>query len=323
MRRALLFSAGLHAGLVTALVVGLPDSPRVIEVPPPIPVDVVTIDEVTRPKPSPEAPPDKPDPKPELAASEPTPPPPPAKSAPPPPPPPPQQSKALPEPAPAPEPPPPQLTPEPEVVPEPEPAPEPPQLAEAPEPEPQPEPEPEPKPEQETEVPPQEERQRTPPVPQEKPQLAEKPKEEKREEPLNSLLNNVLKDLKQQPQQQAPKKQEPQPQAAQQASLSSQPMSISEIDAIRRHIEGCWNVPAGARDAESLIVELRVAMNSDGNVRSVEILDSAGRMGDSFYRTAAESARRAVLQCQPLPVPPKKYDVWREIYLTFDPSQML
>jgi hypothetical protein len=64
-------------------------------------------------------------------------------------------------------------------------------------------------------------------------------------------------------------------------------------------------------------------MNPDGNVRSVEIVDAAGRMGDSFYRTAAESARRAVLQCQPLPVPPKKYDVWREIYLTFDPSQML
>ena len=46
-------------------------------------------------------------------------------------------------------------------------------------------------------------------------------------------------------------------------------------------------------------------------------------MSDPFYRTAAESARRAVRVCEPLPVPPKKYDIWRDIYLTFDPSRML
>lgn len=317
-------------GLFTALYVGLPDSPRVIEVPPPIPVDVVTIDDVTRPKSTPEAPPDKPDPTPQLAQSEPTPPPP-ARTAPPPPPAPPEP-KALPEPAPAPEPPP---LPEPVKQPEPEPLPKPepePQLAEAPEPEPAPEPQPEPEPVKQPEPEPEPEQQAeapepdarpNPPVPPVKPalQVAEKPDPPK-EDPLESLLNNVLKENKKQPQQQAQPKPEPQPQGQQQASLSSQPMSISEIDRIRRHIESCWNVPAGARDAQDLVVELRLVMNPDGRARSVEVVDSQ-RMGDPFYRTAAESAMRAVRACGALPVPPKKYDVWRQITLTFDPSQML
>ena len=71
-------------------------------------------------------------------------------------------------------------------------------------------------------------------MPSIKPQLAEKPQEREREEPLDSLLNNVLQDLAQPQTPPAPREQEPRPEAAQQARLSSQPMSISEIDAIRR-----------------------------------------------------------------------------------------
>ena len=60
MRRALLYSAGFHAGVLALLYVGLPSSPRIVDVPPPIPVDVVTVDELTRPEPLPDAPPEKP-----------------------------------------------------------------------------------------------------------------------------------------------------------------------------------------------------------------------------------------------------------------------
>ncbi|MBT3533827.1 MAG: hypothetical protein HN478_08110 [Rhodospirillaceae bacterium] len=104
----------------------------------------------------------------------------------------------------------------------------------------------------------------------------------------------------------------------------SVPMTMSEIDAIRYQIQQCWSIPAGARDAENLVVRIKVFLNSDGSLsRAPEIVSGDGA-GDPFYRTAAESARRAVLKCSPLKnLPADKYARWREITLTFNPRDML
>jgi outer membrane biosynthesis protein TonB len=99
--------------------------------------------------------------------------------------------------------------------------------------------------------------------------------------------------------------------------------TISLIDEARRQIERCWNVPAGAKDAKDLMVEIHVLFNPDGTVREATIVDQARENTDTFYRAAAESARRAVLLCQPLKLPPDKYSDWQEITFRFDPSQML
>jgi len=40
------------------------------------------------------------------------------------------------------------------------------------------------------------------------------------------------------------------------------------------------------------------------------------------YRAAAESARRAVIQCAPYTLPADRYDSWQEIVLDFDPAAM-
>jgi hypothetical protein len=104
----------------------------------------------------------------------------------------------------------------------------------------------------------------------------------------------------------------------------SQPMSMSEIDAIRHQIQQCWSVPAGARDAENLIVRIKVFLNSDGSLAKAPEIVGADQSNDPFYRTAAESARRAVLKCAPLKsLPADKYSRWRELTLTFNPREML
>jgi len=99
---------------------------------------------------------------------------------------------------------------------------------------------------------------------------------------------------------------------------------MSELDAIRQQISSCWNVPVGARDAANLIVEIQVAMNPDATVREARVTDQA-RMADPFYRAAAESAVRAVLnpRCNPLRLPLEKYDLWKTFILTFNPKDML
>ncbi|RED49789.1 energy transducer TonB family protein [Aestuariispira insulae] len=99
-------------------------------------------------------------------------------------------------------------------------------------------------------------------------------------------------------------------------------LSNNEMDAVKRQIAGCWSMPAGAVNAEDLLVRLRVLMNPDMTVRSVEI-DNSSNNGSPFWRTAAESARRAVFKCSPLKLPQGKYDVWQIINFTFDPKEML
>lgn len=226
------------------------------------------------------------------------------------------ESKAEPEPEPEPvaELPPP--APKPEPIPEPEPEPEPIPLAEA-KPEPEPEPEPPPKPEPE----PEKQKVKVPPKPKMKPlqQVAEKDK--KKEEPPEDRLTSILKNVE--------KLKDQVPTNDQLADASqgrlSQVSSVEQdamVRAIQQQMARCWRIDAGARDAESLIVEIRVVLNPDATVRDAQIVDFERMFRDSFFRSAAENARRAILRCSPFRLPANKYEVWRDLTLRFDPSRM-
>jgi len=104
----------------------------------------------------------------------------------------------------------------------------------------------------------------------------------------------------------------------------SRSLAISEIDLVRQQIRKCWSVPAGAKEAEDLSIEIKVAMNPDGTVRQARILDQNRLQSDPFFRAAAESAKRAVLNphCNPLKLPPEKYQQWKNMILIFDPRDM-
>ncbi len=117
----------------------------------------------------------------------------------------------------------------------------------------------------------------------------------------------------------------PPPVAAPLAAVTSRrnvPLSLSVVDAIRRQVEDNWNVPIGAPDAKDLVVEIRIVLQPDGTVTDAQIVDRARMMrpGEEFFRTMAESARRAVWRANPLRnLPPEQYDQWREITFTFRP----
>ncbi|GHD63491.1 hypothetical protein GCM10017083_53830 [Thalassobaculum fulvum] len=106
---------------------------------------------------------------------------------------------------------------------------------------------------------------------------------------------------------------------------ADRPLSVSEMDAIRQQIARCWLVPAGAKEGESLAVEIRVRMNPDRTVREAEVVESGRMRSDPFFRAAAESALRALRNptCTPLNLPPEKYETWKSFTITFDPRDML
>jgi hypothetical protein len=104
------------------------------------------------------------------------------------------------------------------------------------------------------------------------------------------------------------------------------PLSLSEKDAIKGQISKCWNVPAGAKDAQDLIIVLRAQYQKDGSLINVALADKSKSRyaSDSFFRAAADSAIRAVRMCTPLHnLPPDKYETWRDMEMTFDPKEML
>ncbi len=97
-------------------------------------------------------------------------------------------------------------------------------------------------------------------------------------------------------------------------------MTLSELDSLRAQMERCWNPPVGALGAENLAVKLIVKFNPDGSVR--ETPNAAVVSPTPAHLAAAESARRAVLACQPYTLPPEKYDLWKEVQVTFDPRTL-
>lgn len=142
-------------------------------------------------------------------------------------------------------------------------------------------------------------------------------------DPLASLLRSVMERaqhaIKLEQKQAQARPAEPPPETSTMSRISDEPLSSSVSDAIRRQVEDNWNVPAGAADAADLTVEIRIYLRSDGEVSRAVIVDQS-RLSDAFYRTMAESARRAVLQASPLrDLPPEKYEQWREITFTFKP----
>ena len=102
-------------------------------------------------------------------------------------------------------------------------------------------------------------------------------------------------------------------------------LTLSEEDALRAQIFGCWSVPLGLPYDEDLLVRIKLELKQDGTIMKSEILDHQrmNRPGQKFYKVLAESALRAVRLCQPLKVPPTGYEKWKNIQLNFNPTEML
>ena len=98
-------------------------------------------------------------------------------------------------------------------------------------------------------------------------------------------------------------------------------LSQSEMDALRGQIQRCWNVPAGAADAQDLKVSVQFRLDPSGALDGAPRIVSGGG-GAGIERAAAESARRAVLACAPYSLPSDKYEAWADVIVHFDPRDM-
>lgn len=106
-------------------------------------------------------------------------------------------------------------------------------------------------------------------------------------------------------------------------TTSGNSLTVSEMDALRGQIQRCWNVPAGIEGSNALRVSVKFKLKQDGTVDGrPEIIRGGGSSGAA--RAAGEAAKRAVLRCGQggYQLPANKYDAWQEVVVNFDPSEM-
>tara|TARA_Y100000768_G_scaffold363176_1_gene322610 strand:+ start:4224 stop:4844 length:621 start_codon:yes stop_codon:yes gene_type:complete len=108
-------------------------------------------------------------------------------------------------------------------------------------------------------------------------------------------------------------------------SLDTSGLTLSEEDALKAQIFSCWSVPIGLPFSEDLIIRVKLNLKSDGFIEKLEILDQdkINAPGKEHLRILADSVKRAIKLCNPLKVPDRGHERWKELILNFDARDML
>ncbi|MCJ9429581.1 hypothetical protein [Kordiimonas marina] len=125
---------------------------------------------------------------------------------------------------------------------------------------------------------------------------------------ISSVIDRALKEeqiatkegKKQEEKQVAKKKEEAKPDPF--AGIRGRIAAASLRDALSQKLAKCWTFPRGAKGVEDMQVTVRIYLRPDGTLARIPEFVGVGDLNDpsrGFYRTFAESARRAVQLCEP------------------------
>ncbi|MDO3432992.1 hypothetical protein QWJ46_09870 [Rhizobium sp. CBN3] len=99
-------------------------------------------------------------------------------------------------------------------------------------------------------------------------------------------------------------------------------LSAAAIDAMRNAITNRFILPGDLKDVASVRVRIHVRLDDKGRVIGAPEVDANG--GSEHTRNLmTKAALRAVIGAAPYAMLPKdKYDLWKEVVLNFDVSQL-
>lgn len=99
----------------------------------------------------------------------------------------------------------------------------------------------------------------------------------------------------------------------------------SDAAIISNQIIPHWVVAGGVKNAETLIIRIRIKVKDNGEVpaSSIEILDKDRYNSDAVFKSAADSAKRAILKASPLRIPAEKMHLFRDFEISFNTDKAL
>ena len=90
---------------------------------------------------------------------------------------------------------------------------------------------------------------------------------------------------------------------------------------MKRAVSRCWNVNSGLEGIDRVVIEIEVRLRPDGRLQQAPRVVNAG--SGPLFADAANSAIRALMQCEPYDLPEKFYEGgWDHMVVTFDPQRM-
>ena len=103
-------------------------------------------------------------------------------------------------------------------------------------------------------------------------------------------------------------------------------LSISEIDLVLQQLSRCFIAPLGSKIEKTAFVKISAKILQNRRVvqNSIRIVDTNIDISNPFYGPITRSSMNTFLNpdCIPLKLPEDKYDLWKNITLTFDYSIM-
>ena len=103
------------------------------------------------------------------------------------------------------------------------------------------------------------------------------------------------------------------------------PLSVTEANIIHNKIWKNWRPPLGGQNADKIRVTYKIDFNPDGSVQKVvlESEDCAG-VAANLCNAFVQSAERAIWKASPIEnLRSERYNVWKNLNFTFDPSTLL
>lgn len=99
-------------------------------------------------------------------------------------------------------------------------------------------------------------------------------------------------------------------------------LTVSVVDALRVAMTRCWTIDTKRPDVSGIRAVAHLTMRPNGTVADVWF-ESAGRAEtDTAFAYVLDTIRSAINVCQPFKMlPPNEYEKWRQIQLTFYPTQ--
>ena len=99
-------------------------------------------------------------------------------------------------------------------------------------------------------------------------------------------------------------------------------LTVSVVDALRVAMTRCWVIDTGRPDISGMRAVAHLTMRPNGTVADVWFESAARAETDGAFAYVLDTIRNAINVCQPFKMlPPNEYEKWRQIQLTFYPTQ--